>query len=125
MLLAVWVPYSLKVSQPMVDLRTSARRPILLTNLASMLVGFALMANMLISTQQLQQPAAAGGFGLGAVGGRSGHGARPDWRWWSFSPVSGTMINRLGGRITLIAGSAIMGGRLRRPGVPDHSFCPS
>ena len=32
--LAFWVPYSLKVSQPLVDLRTSARRPILLTNIA-------------------------------------------------------------------------------------------
>ena len=62
--LAFWVPYSLKVSQPLVDLRTSARRPILLTNIASILVGFALMANMLISTQQLQQPVAASGFRL-------------------------------------------------------------
>jgi MFS family permease len=96
-----------KVSQPLVDLRTSARRPILLTNIASILVGFALMANMLISTQQLQQPAEASGFGLTAVA--AGLAMVPSGlAMVAFSPVSGTMINRLGGRITLIAGAAIM-----------------
>jgi MFS family permease len=105
--LAVWVPYSLKVSQPLVDLRTSARRPILLTNIASILVGFALMANMLISTQQLQQPAAASGFGLTAVA--AGMAMVPSGlAMVAFAPVSGSMINRLGGRITLMAGAAIM-----------------
>jgi hypothetical protein len=34
-LLAVWVPLELRVKQPMVDLRTSVRRPVLMTNLAS------------------------------------------------------------------------------------------
>ena len=60
LLLAVWVPYELKVGQPMVDLRTSARRPVLMTNLASLLIGFAMFANMLLTTQQLQLPAATG-----------------------------------------------------------------
>ena len=105
--LAFWVPYSLKVSQPLVDLRTSARRPILLTNIASILVGFALMANMLISTQQLQQPVEASGFGLTAVA--AGLAMVPSGlAMVAFSPVSGTMINRLGGRVTLITGAAIM-----------------
>jgi MFS family permease len=105
--LAFWVPYSLRVSQPLVDLRTSARRPILLTNIASILVGFALMANMLISTQQLQQPVAASGFGLTAVA--AGLAMVPSGlAMVAFAPVSGTMINRLGGRVTLIAGAAVM-----------------
>jgi MFS family permease len=105
--LAIWFPYSLKVSQPLVDLRTSARRPILLTNLASILVGFALMANMLISAQQLQQPPAASGFGLTAIA--AGLAMVPSGlAMVAFSPVSGALINRLGGRITLLAGTAIM-----------------
>ena len=45
--------------QPAAGRSTYRRAAILLTNIASILVGFALMANMLISTQQLQQPAAA------------------------------------------------------------------
>ncbi len=106
--LAVWFPYSLRVSQPLVDLRTSARRPVLLTNIASILVGFALMANILISTQQLQQPVAGSGFGLTAVG--AGLAMIPSGlAMVAFSPVSGAMINRLGGRVTLMAGTLIMG----------------
>lgn len=105
--LAIWVPYSLRISQPLVDLRTSARRPILLTNIASILVGFALMANMLISTQQLQQPVAAHGFGLTAVA--AGLAMVPSGlAMVAFAPVSGAMINRFGGRVTLIAGAAVM-----------------
>jgi MFS family permease len=105
--LAIWVPYSLKVSQPLVDLRTSSRRPIVLTNIASILVGFGLMGNMLISAQQLQQPAEASGFGLSAVA--AGLAMVPSGlAMVAFSPVSGTMINKLGGRVTLVAGSAIM-----------------
>jgi MFS family permease len=107
--LAIWVPYSLKVSQPLVDLRTSSRRPIVLTNVASILVGFGLMGNMLISAQQLQQPKEASGFGLTAVA--AGLAMVPSGlAMVAFSPVSGTMINKLGGRITLVAGSAITAG---------------
>lgn len=105
--LALWVPYSLRVSQPLVDLRTSARRPVLLTNIASILVGFALMANMLISTQQLQEPLAGHGFGLSPVA--AGLAMIPSGvAMVAFSPISGAMINRFGGRVTLLAGSAIM-----------------
>lgn len=57
-LLAARVPYELKVSQPMVNLRTSGRRPVLMTNVASLLIGFAMFANMLLTTQQLQLPTA-------------------------------------------------------------------
>ena len=76
-------PVLARVSQPLVDLRTSARRPVLLTNLASILVGFALMGNILVSTQQLQLPVAGGGYGLGRR-------SPPVWPWcpsvWPWSP---------------------------------------
>ncbi len=106
--LALWVPYSLRVSQPLVDLRTSARRPVLLTNVASIFVGFALMGNILVSTQQLQLPEVAGGYGLSALG--AGLAMVPGGlAMVVFSPVSGKMINTLGGRITLLTGCAVMG----------------
>src|SRR4051812_34571168 len=63
--LAAWFPYELRVGQPLVDLRTSGRRPVLLTNISSLLAGFAMFANLLLTTQQLQLPEATGyGFGL-------------------------------------------------------------
>ena len=119
--LAIWVPYSLKVSQPLVDLRTSARRPVLLTNLASILVGFALMGNILVSTQQLQLPPVTGGYGLDAVS--AGLAMVPGGlAMVVFSPVSGKMINSLGGRITLITGCAIMAAAYVGRVFLDHSL---
>ena len=74
--LAVWVPYELKIGHPLVDLRTSARRPVLLTNIASILAGFAMFANLLLTTQQLQLPESTGyGFGLPVITAGTGHGS--------------------------------------------------
>ncbi|HET9648282.1 MAG TPA: MFS transporter, partial [Microlunatus sp.] len=119
--LTIWVPYSLRVSQPLVDLRTSARRPVLLTNLASILVGFALMANILVSTQQLQLPEVAGGYGLSALA--AGLAMVPGGlAMVVFSPVSGRMINVFGGRITLLTGCAVMGVAYAGRIFLDHSL---
>jgi MFS family permease len=107
-LIAAWLPYELKVSQPMVDLRTSARRPVLLTNLASLLVGFAMFANMLLTTQQLQLPASTGyGFQLSVI--TAGLCMVPSGlAMVVFAPVSGGIIRRFGGKSALIAGAAVM-----------------
>ncbi|NKX50926.1 MFS transporter, partial [Arthrobacter deserti] len=107
-MLAVWFPYSLKASQPLVDLRPSGRRPVLLTNIPSVLVGFALFANILLRARQLQLPAGTGhGFGLSPVA--AGVAMIPSGlAMVLFSPVSGAMINRFGGKATLLAGSAVM-----------------
>ena len=107
-LLAAWLPYELKVSQPMVDLRTSARRPVLLTNLASLLVGFAMFANMLLTTQQLQLPTSTGyGFQLNVI--TAGLCMVPSGlAMVVFAPVSGGIIRRFGGKSALIAGAAVM-----------------
>ena len=107
--LALWVPYELKIGHPLVDLRTSARRPVLLTNIASILAGFAMFANLLLTTQQLQLPESTGyGFGLPVI--TAGLAMVPSGlAMVLFAPVSGRMINRYGGRITLMAGAAIMG----------------
>ncbi|WP_413248902.1 MFS transporter [Sinomonas flava] len=107
-LLAVWFPYELRIGAPMVDLRTSARRPVLLTNIASVLVGFSMFANLLLASQQLQFPTATGyGFGLTVL--EAGLVMVPSGLVMAvFAPVSGAMINRLGGRLTLIIGAAVL-----------------
>ncbi len=107
--LVVWFPFELRVGQPLVDLRTSARRPVLLTNIASVLVGFAMFANLLLTTQQLQLPQLTGyGFGLSVI--TAGLAMVPSGlAMVLFAPVSGKMINRYGGRITLLTGCAVLG----------------
>ena len=107
-LLAAWVPYELKVSQPMVDLRTSGRRPVLMTNVASLLIGFAMFANMLLTTQQLQLPTTTGyGFGLNVI--TAGLCMVPSGlAMVIFAPVSGRIIRVFGGKSALIAGAIVM-----------------
>ncbi|WP_310055950.1 MFS transporter [Arthrobacter ginsengisoli] len=107
-LLAVWVPYELKVSQPMVDLRTSARRPVLMTNLASLLIGFAMFANMLLTTQQLQLPASTGyGFELSVI--TAGLCMVPSGlAMVLFAPISGRIIRVFGGKTALMTGASVM-----------------
>jgi EmrB/QacA subfamily drug resistance transporter len=62
--LLVWGWWELRTRQPLVDLRTSARRQVLLTNLSSAMFGFAMFGMSLALPQLLQLPTATG-YGLG------------------------------------------------------------
>lgn len=106
--LIVWFPYELRVNNPMVDLRTAARRPVLLTNAASIFVAFGLYVNILASGQQLLAPGESGnGFGLSVT--HVGLAMMPaGLTMVLLAPASGRMINRFGGRITLLVGAAVM-----------------
>jgi len=106
---ALWAPWELRTGQPLVDLRTSARRPVLLTNIASLLAGFALFANLLVATQQLQIPVASGvGFGLGVTA--AGLAMLPGGVLMVLmAPVSASITRRFGARTTLVAGLSITG----------------
>ncbi|MFK4494153.1 MULTISPECIES: MFS transporter [Dermacoccus] len=104
-LFAVWAPYELRHNSPMVDLRTSARRPVLLTNAASLLVGFAMYANMMTTTQQLQMPEITGyGFGMSVIA--AGVAMLPGGlAMVVLSPASAAVTKRFGARTTLLAGA--------------------
>ena len=109
LLLAVWVPLELRVNQPMVDLRTSAQRPVLMTNLASVFAGMAMFVNMLVTVQVLQQPVATGaGFGLGVTA--AGLAMVPSGlAMVAMSPIAGWSLARWGGRAVLLVGAGLMG----------------
>lgn len=59
-----WGWYELRRPGPLVDLRTTARPVVLLTNIASVLIGFAMYAMNLIVPQVMQLPPETG-YGLG------------------------------------------------------------
>ncbi|TMR09921.1 MFS transporter, partial [Nonomuraea zeae] len=63
-LLLCWGLFELRVRDPLVDLRVTARPQVLITNGASVLVGFAMYAQSLVLMQLLQLPEATG-YGLG------------------------------------------------------------
>jgi len=108
LVLLVWFPYEMRCNDPMVDLRTAARRPVLLTNLASIGVAFALFVNLLASGQQLQMPTATG-YGFGLTVTQAGLAMMPaGLAMVALSPFSGRMLDRLGGRVTLLVGAGII-----------------
>ncbi|WSW57000.1 MFS transporter [Streptomyces platensis] len=63
-ILVLWGVMELRLADPLVDLRTTARREVLLTNLASITVGVAFYAISLVLPQLLQLPTSTG-YGLG------------------------------------------------------------
>jgi MFS family permease len=107
-LFAVLGVVELRVSPPLVDLRALRRRPLVLTNLASALFGFALFASLIGTAAYVQAPKATGyGFGVslvvaGLVQVPSGLGML------AFSPVSARLISRMGAAATLALGAAVV-----------------
>lgn len=59
-----WFFWELHVTRPLVDLRTSGRRQVLLTNLASLVFAFSMLSMSLSAPQILQLPADTG-YGMG------------------------------------------------------------
>ncbi|WP_017608559.1 MFS transporter [Nocardiopsis xinjiangensis] len=107
--LAIWVPLQLRTREPMVNLRTAFRRPILLTNVSSYFVGFSMFLNSLVTTQELQVPTETG-YGLALPVAVAGLAMVPGGLMMLvFSPVSSRMLNRWGGKPTLLLGGAVMG----------------
>ncbi|WP_374457759.1 MFS transporter [Nocardioides sp.] len=106
---ALWAPWELRTGDPLVDLRTSTRRPVLLTNIASLLAGFAMFTNLLVATQQLQIPTATGvGFGLDVT--QAGLAMLPGGVLMVLmAPASASITRRFGARTTLVAGLSVTG----------------
>lgn len=59
-----WGVWELRTGDPLIDLRTTARPRVLITNIASVFVGVGMYSSMLVVPQLLQFPEATG-YGLG------------------------------------------------------------
>jgi EmrB/QacA subfamily drug resistance transporter len=66
---ALWIAVERRVAEPMVDLRVLASRPVAMTNLTGLLVGFAMFSSFLLIPQLAQAPESTGyGFGASVTG---------------------------------------------------------
>lgn len=107
-LLAVWVPWEFRSGQPLVDLRVSLRRPVLLTNIASFLIGFAMYCNMILTTEFLQMPTSTG-YGLALNTVQAGMCMLPAALMMVFmAPVSARITHMFGAKTTLIVGASTL-----------------
>src|SRR5699024_10072778 len=61
--LLLWGRQQLGSTAPVVDLRSTADAPLLFNNVASLLLGVLMFANLLLTTDQLQGVVGEGGFG--------------------------------------------------------------
>jgi MFS family permease len=104
-LLAVWLPLELHSSSPLVDVRVSSRPAVLLVNIASVLTGFAMYANVLVTAQILQQPTTTG-YGLGLDIFHAGLWLAPNALvFGAMAPVAASIIRRVGPQAALLAGA--------------------
>lgn len=105
--LLVWGWLELRTPEPLVDLRVSARGPVLLTNLASVAMGFALFSSQIAFPQLLELPSAAGGLGLPLL--QASLVLMPaGLAMLAMSPVAGRLERRWGPKPLLVAGAAVI-----------------
>lgn len=106
--LVIWGLFELRHTDPLVDLRTTARPAVLLTNLAAIAVGFGMMAQAIVMPQMLEIPEAAGGLGqtLLAAGLWMAPGGL---MMLVFAPVSAKLMNTIGAKYTLAIGATVLG----------------
>ncbi|TDO49140.1 MFS transporter [Kribbella sp. VKM Ac-2527] len=106
--LGLWGWWELRTKEPLVDLRTTARRQVLLTNLASAVFGFAMFAMSLVLPTLLQLPKTTG-FGLGQSMLTAGLVLAPSGLvMMATAPLSATISKTRGPKITLMLGALVV-----------------
>ncbi|MEU8822773.1 MFS transporter [Streptomyces sp. NPDC048636] len=107
-ILLLWGLFELRTANPLVDLRTTARRQVLLTNLASIMVGFSFYAMSLILPQLLQLPSATG-YGLGQSMVMAGLYVAPmGVAMMAVSPLSARINAARGPKVSLMLGLVVI-----------------
>ncbi|SDB87225.1 Major Facilitator Superfamily protein [Sanguibacter gelidistatuariae] len=106
--LLVWGWWEVRTTDPLVDLRVTARPQVLMTNLASLLVGFAMYAQSLVVPQLLQIPVETG-FGLGQSMIAMGLWMAPaGLMMMAVAPVGAKLSAARGAKTTLALGALVI-----------------
>lgn len=106
--LLAWGLWELRVKDPLVDLRVTARPQVLMTNLASVALGFSMYAQALIVPQLLQLPSSTG-YGLGQSMFAMGLWMAPGgFVMMAVSMVGGKLSAAYGPKVTLLCGSVVI-----------------
>jgi hypothetical protein len=109
-ILAVFGWWQLRVSSPMVDLRTTAKRPVLTTNVASIAVAFGMFSLSYVAPQVLELPRETG-YGLGQSLLWTGLWLVPGGlAMMVTSPLAARVSAARGPRFTLVTGALIISG---------------
>ncbi|KRF15586.1 MFS transporter permease [Nocardioides sp. Soil797] len=103
-----WGWFELRQGAPLVDLRVTARPVVLLTNVASLVVGFSMYAQSLIIPQLMQMPVETG-YGLGKSMLEMGLWMMPGGLFMMLvSPIGAKISRARGPKITLALGAFVV-----------------
>lgn len=109
LVLLAWGRFELDRPDALCDLRATSRRPVLLTNLAAVAIGFGMMAQAVVVPQLLQLPEATG-FGLGQTILEAGLWMAPGGLMMMvFAPLSSRLMSLRGPRVALALGGLVLG----------------
>jgi EmrB/QacA subfamily drug resistance transporter len=105
--LAVWVAVERRTEQPLADIPTLIKPPVLMTNVATLLVGFGMFGSFLLIPQLAELPESTGfGFGLNATG--AGLLLLPGSLLMLLTgPMSGALGTRFGSKLPLAMGAGV------------------
>lgn len=105
---AVWAFVETKVNEPLVDMRMFIHRPVLMSNIAGLLVGFGMFAAFLAISYFAQIPTAIG-YGFGASVLRASVEFLLPCAAMSLvaAPFAGIALTRIGPRMVLLISSAL------------------
>ncbi|NEW37544.1 MFS transporter [Nocardia cyriacigeorgica] len=102
-----WVWYETRAANPVVDIAISMSRPVLLTNIAAVLAGFAMFTQQVLTPQLLQADPSTG-YGPGRSIIVAALALAPSgFAMMLVSPIAGRLSNRFSAKTTLIAGLLI------------------
>jgi MFS family permease len=106
-ILGGWLVLERRTAEPMADVQTLAARPVLMTNLATVLVGFGMFGSYILIPQLAETSSRTGyGFGLSATG--AGLLMLPGALvMLVIGPASGVLGARLGNKIPLALGGLV------------------
>jgi EmrB/QacA subfamily drug resistance transporter len=119
LVLAAWVAVERRTRQPLADIPTLLKPPVLMTNVATLFVGFGMFGSFLLIPQLAELPESTGfGFGLDATG--AGLLMLPGAVMMLFTgPISGALGTCFGSKLPLATGAAITSAGLLGLGL-DH-----
>src|SRR4051794_19271687 len=119
-ILAGWVVLQKHTKQPLADVELLARPPVLMTNAATLLVGFGMFGSFILIPQLAEAPHSTGyGFALDATG--AGLLMLPGaLMMLGAGPFAAVLGRRLGGKLPLARGALISAGSLLAMAL-DHS----
>ncbi|WP_406289930.1 MFS transporter [Embleya sp. NBC_00896] len=106
--LGLWVFAESRAAEPLVDMRVMRLRGVWATNLGGLLVGFSMMAGMLLVPRFLQMPESTG-YGFGTSVTVSGLYVLPQaFAMLLIGPMAGVIDKRFGSKMAMVAGCVLM-----------------